>query len=232
MKLAMDVAEEKLRPEFPEDWNPAISYLISSCWGDSATYRPSPSSIMCSLFQIMHGEGQGLITQGRSPQRSSRKSRPKSKILNLAPGDMWQRLEVSAAEVLFGKVLGEGTFATVHIASFRDQQVAVKLLRTVSKNAKAVEENASREIEMMFSMRHPHVIGVYAWFREKVTVTRFGMIIELAGGGDLDGLYKGKDYDFAHGLKIVTGAAKVRTSLEECTRVHYSCLLQIDALLC
>ena len=53
------------------------------------------------------------------------------------------------------------SYATVYKCSFLDGKTgALKLFRNTK------EESAAKEIEMMFSLRHPNVIGIYAWFRE------------------------------------------------------------------
>ena len=74
------------------------------------------------------------------------------------------------------------------------------------------EEKALKEIEITFSLRHPNVIGLYAWFKEKGKNKKYGemgMILELADRGDLETLYK-KDSSFTLqlGLQLVTGVSK------------------------
>ena len=40
------------------------------------------------------------------------------------------------------------------------------------------EEKAFKEIEITFSLRHPHVIGLYAWFQIKGEVLGMAAVIE------------------------------------------------------
>ena len=60
-------------------------------------------------------------------------------------------------------------------------------------------------------MRHPSIIGLYAWGMQKGTIPQIGMVIEFAGGGDLEGLYRekhGKEYSFKLGVKIALDVAR------------------------
>ena len=125
-------------------------------------------------------------------------------IPHFAPGALWRRVETQARHVHLDKVLGEGANATVHKGKFQSKSVAVKIFRNTS------EESAMKEIEITFSLRHPNIIGLYAWFQIRGALTQFGMVIELAGG-DLRSLYKEKNgatFTFEVGLKIVTDVAK------------------------
>ena len=133
---------------------------------------------------------------------SSATKESKSTDPDLAPGEPWRRVEIDPRTVKKGEVLGSGSFSTVYKSSFGKEPAAVKLFRNTE------EDKAFREIEMTFALRHPHIIGLFAWFQEKGTLTQFGMVIEFAGGGDLMDLYKGETFSFKTGLKVVLGAAK------------------------
>ena len=61
---------------------------------------------------------------------------------------------------------------------------------------------------MLFAMRHPNIIGLYAWYRVPGTVVRVGAVIELATNGDLKEYYGEDDYIFLKALKVLAGAAK------------------------
>ena len=63
------------------------------------------------------------------------------------------------------------SYATVYKCSFLDGKTgALKLFRNTK------EESAAKEIEMMFSLRHPNVIGIYAWFREPGQLLQMGWV--------------------------------------------------------
>ena len=93
----------------------------------------------------------------------------------------------------------------VHVGTFQNKKVAVKIFRNTT------EEKAFKEIEIMFSLRHPNIIGLYAWFQIKGALDQTGMVVEMASGGDLKEVYekkKGNVYSLKIGLKIVLGAAR------------------------
>lgn len=63
------------------------------------------------------------------------------------------------------------SYATVYKCLFLDgKTAALKLFRSTK------EESAAKEIEMMFSLRHPNVIGIYAWFREPGQFLQMGWV--------------------------------------------------------
>merc|ERR1711965_1121731 len=122
---------------------------------------------------------------------------------NLPLGEPWRRVKIKDTRtVKKGEVLGSGSFSTVYKSSFRNEPAAIKLFRN------SEEDKAFREIETSFALRHPNIIGLFAWFQVRGALTQIGMIIEFAGGGDLAHLYKGDTFSFKIGLKVVLGAAK------------------------
>ena len=120
---------------------------------------------------------------------------------HFAPGELWRRVQTSSANILLTDLIGHGSFSKVHKCKFQDKIAAVKIFRNTE------EEKAYSEIKMAFSLRHPNIIGFYAWFRADGALVQIGMVIELASGGDLETIYKqkkGRDLTFAIGLEIVT----------------------------
>ena len=65
-----------------------------------------------------------------------------------------------------------------------------------------------REIEMMFALRHPNILGLYAWYHVPGNVPQVGMVVELAGS-DLLETYRKDDFTFQRGLEIVVGPCAV-----------------------
>ena len=203
IKLAADIAADGKRPAIDETWNPAISVLITSCWSNDASRRPPLGQVMSSLSMIMSGS-EGLITlASKMTQGSSLKNEADA---HLAPGAMWCRIEIKPSHITLGKVLGHGAYSTVYKCRFQNKVTALKMFRNTT------EEKAFKEIEITFSMRHPNIIGIYAWVQDKSEmITQIGMVLELADGGDLSGLYNekgGTKYSFKLALKVVAGAAK------------------------
>lgn len=159
---------------------------------------------MYSLSMIMDGT-HGLISKAANDTAVSYDS---EKVVDtyMVPGALWRKVEVQPASVILGEVLGKGAFSTVYKCVFKQKDAALKLFRN------ATEENAFKEIEITFALRHPNIIGLYAWVQRKVgTMTEIGMVLELGDRGDLMSFYNGKrldtPYSFKLALKIVAGAA-------------------------
>lgn len=57
-----------------------------------------------------------------------------------------------------GEKLGEGTFGTTYLGTWRGGQVAVKMVR-ISKPDEA--ESFLREVQVLSSLRHPNIITFY-----------------------------------------------------------------------
>ena len=111
MKLAMDIAQKGVRPKIRAGWNPALSALISSCWSDDATLRPSLLQVMSFLSMIRIGT-HGLIVSAAAA--AAKKKSPgaieSEKVPNplLGPGALWRKIETAPTNVVFGDVLGQG----------------------------------------------------------------------------------------------------------------------------
>ena len=96
------------------------------------------------------------MTSATIPETQKAKGDP-----HLAPGALWRKVETQPQKIVLEDVIGEGSYSTVHRGKFQERIVAVKIFRNTTK------ESAFKEIEILFSLRHPHVIGLYAWFRIK-----------------------------------------------------------------
>ena len=206
IKLAADIAAEGKRPPIRKHWNPAVSFLITSCWINDAGLRPSLGQVMSSLAMIMEGKD-GLITSSTTNANGVAMIEAQDADIHLAPGALWRKIEIPTSNIKVGEVLGHGSFSTVYRCQFQNRHSALKLFRN------ATEMKAFKEIEITFSMRHPNIIGIYAWLRKKgEMMTQIGMVIELAEGGDLMDFYmekrKGREYSFKVALKIALGAAR------------------------
>ena len=173
-KLAMNVAEKGHRPEIRSSWNPAVSFLITSCWADDPTLRPDMREVMSSLSSILSSKD-GIVT---APSAAGGD-------LHLAPGALWRRVETAPSAILLGDAIGAGAYSQVYECIFDEKYAVCKVFRNTT------EESAFKEIELMFALRHPNVVGLYAWFRREGTRTQIGMVIERAAG-DLERLYKEK----------------------------------------
>ena len=88
--------------------------------------------------------------------------------------------------------------------------MAVKVFREVSKNAKLsassdTKAKAHEEIRLLFELRHPCIIGVYAWL--DTPNDRVGVVLEYCGLGELRDYYATEEYDLDYGLSLALDVA-------------------------
>ena len=149
MRLAKDIADGK-RPCIHENWNPAVSCIIVACWADDPALRLPLGRAAVLIAKVAQ-------VGNKARQVASGESTTSAGLIQLAPGERWRRVQTNIVNVTLGKILGSGSFSTVYACKFQGKDAAFKLFRN------ATEEKAFKEIEMMFSLRHPNIIGMYAW---------------------------------------------------------------------
>ena len=134
MKLAMDVANRGRRPPLPQEWNPAISCLIGSCWLNDAGLRPSFGQIIASLALIMDAKVRehGLITLATKGIRASLKREPQEGDVHLLPGSLWRCVETTSTNIILGYLLGQGAHSSVYKCTFQTKPAAVKMFRNAT----------------------------------------------------------------------------------------------------
>ena len=111
VKLALDVSQNGYRPAIRGWWNPAVSFLITSCWSQDPLLRPQMRQVASSLVSIMRGS-HGLITsvKAKSAATPGQTQVPDQKDaqLDFTPGEMWRRIETSPNMIQKGKELASG----------------------------------------------------------------------------------------------------------------------------
>ena len=63
--------------------------------------------------------------------------------------------------------LTKASCAQVYKCRFDNKEAAFKLFRATGKDYKEFEKSAFKEVEVLFALRHPNVIGLYAWCQAK-----------------------------------------------------------------
>ena len=66
---------------------------------------------------------------------------------------------------------------------------------------------AVKEIELVFELRHPNIVGILTFFEIKQS-RQVGIVFELCSNGDLRAAYKKDWFTDAIGLKILWGCAR------------------------
>lgn len=85
---------------------------------------------------------------------------------------------------LLGRTLGEGTFGKVKLARhlLTGERVAVKILEKAKIVEVADVERVAREVQILKTIRHPHVVQLYEIIE---TPGQLYLVMEYAGGGEL-----------------------------------------------
>jgi GAF domain-containing protein len=83
------------------------------------------------------------------------------------------------AGVVFGDMLGQGSFGTVYEAQWQNRHVAVKVIANVAEAAEPIEAIIGKEL------RHPHVVETYSFERNPNKRGEAWILLEFCGGGSL-----------------------------------------------
>ena len=79
------------------------------------------------------------------------------------------------------------------------KKVAVKFFRSLAF------DTGMKEIELLFELRHPNIVGIVAWFNQN---RRAGIVLELCEKGKLSDAYKKDSFSSVDLLKVMAGSAR------------------------
>jgi calcium/calmodulin-dependent protein kinase I len=71
------------------------------------------------------------------------------------------------AKYRFGKTLGAGTYGIVREAEAGGEKVAVKII--LKKSVKGNEQMVYDELQMLQTLKHPHIVSFRDWFESRVS---------------------------------------------------------------
>ena len=63
------------------------------------------------------------------------------------------------------------SYGTVYKCLYHGKEAALKMFRNTTR------ANAINEIEIMFILRHPNIIGLYAWFLKRGNRDQYGWVV-------------------------------------------------------
>jgi len=103
-------------------------------------------------------------------------------------GQLWVRAEGALSamldrdEIVLERALGSGSYATVHIGTWRGTSVAVKVFREHLFDIQELAADVQREVDLCMDLRHPNIIQYFGAAISKTTVC---IVMELATNGSL-----------------------------------------------
>ena len=148
----------------------------------------------------------------------------------------WRAQLIEESELQVGELLGKGSFAHVFSARWRGTAVAIKRFEPVGlllgaanaiprggtnrtedwwiDNSGELDAHLTRELSLLASLRHPHIVAVYGVVQRPGT-----LVMELAAGGSLSSLLARADLNSLPWTKrrvILTGVASGVEFLHSC----------------
>ncbi|EUC30159.1 hypothetical protein COCCADRAFT_28875 [Bipolaris zeicola 26-R-13] len=101
------------------------------------------------------------------------------------------------SQFVMGPRLGEGTYAVVYQAHYRDNPkhiVAIKKIKYNAEYPNGIAPDAIREMQFLFEMSHPNVIKLHDVFSTKEQ--NLSLVLEHLPLGDLEKLWKNKEITY------------------------------------
>lgn len=158
-EIIVGVSKKDLRPPVPVGIEAAYLQLMVECWGQEPDTRPTFSSIMVAIENIRKNGGATEVTNLKramsitvtSPmsltaQFHNPNAQTTAQILTSPPTPLpsWQ---IDPKDLQFNEELGEGTASTVYKGMYKDQVVAIKILKeTVDGKHK---DDFEKELQVM-----------------------------------------------------------------------------------
>ncbi|KAA8627364.1 SPS1 Serine threonine protein kinase [Pyrenophora tritici-repentis] len=101
------------------------------------------------------------------------------------------------SQFVMGAKLGEGTYAIVWQAHYRDNPkhvVAIKKIKVNAEYPNGIAPDAIREMQFLFELSHPNVIKLHAVFSSRDQ--NLSLVLEHLPRGDLEQLWKNKEITY------------------------------------
>jgi cyclin-dependent kinase 7 len=112
--------------------------------------------------------------------------------------DMAEQLNAKVRDrFVIGRKLGEGTYALVFEAHYRDdpsQIVAIKRIKFNAEYPNGIAPDALREMQFLFELSHPNILKLHDVFSTKEQ--NLSLVLELLPRGDLEKLWKNPEMTY------------------------------------
>lgn len=168
-----------------------------------------------SIISNLMGPPSNKENRSASPaSRAGRSSRPTS-VLSMSTGlatpttgrqhKLKQRFTVI-------KKLGKGTYGKVQLAINKEtgQEVAIKTIKKTKIENEQDLQRVRREIQIMSSIEHPHIIHIYEVFENKDKIV---LVMQYAPGGEL--------YEYVSQAKLLDDSEARRIFRQIATAIYY-----------
>ena len=117
--------------------------------------------------------------------------------------------------VIFGSMLGRGSFGTVYEAQWQNRQIAVKVVPNVAEATEPIEAIIGKEL------RHGHVVETYSFERNPLKKGEAWILLGFCGGGSLLQAVRRGDFKDAAGPGGFSLARVYRTALQIAEGMEY-----------
>ena len=170
-QVILGVSQGNLRPTIPENCLPGISKLIQECWARNPAERPNFDQILVSIKDIMDKQNiksindieMPLIPRNRSLTLEDLRGKaysspsPRGTInFNSIEGQQYWMIDYSELTYSTSDLIGSGKSANVYRGVFREQRVAIKVLKEVPEDG-----SFEKELQVLSRIRTPYLVFFY-----------------------------------------------------------------------
>ena len=205
--IIVGVSQKGLRPIIPDNCPLPYSQLITDCWKEEPSQRPSFSEILHRLEQLLNMLPKN--TPNSSDNSSNSNGTSSSSVnMSMTPMNLTQQFhsagkvqinnnwEISPQDIEIQKEIIEGTTATIYKGIYKEQQVAIKILKE-SLDGKH-KEDFSKEIAILSRIKSPYVVS----FIGVCYSPKLAIITELLSNGSLFDIMNRTDISYNWELVI------------------------------
>lgn len=154
------------------------------------------------------------VSSQQAHQRPAQQRRPTSgiSVLSGGTGGGGQKQHKLKQRFTVIKKLGKGTYGKVQLAINKEtgQEVAIKTIKKTKIENEQDLQRVRREIQIMSSIEHPHIIHIYEVFENKDKIV---LIMQYAPGGEL--------YEYVSRSKVLDDSEARRLFRQIATAIYY-----------